>query len=113
MRTLAMSADQVSVTRLDDLTLRLRPGDGFFASEMQQLLRSPSRPFRQGEVVRLSDMTATIIALTQDKRPQTVDFRFAAPLESSMWLWMRDTGHGLVAWTPPAIGQTVPVRAGR
>lgn len=113
LRTLALSADPVSVARLDDLTLRLRPGDGFFASEMQQLLRSPSRPFRQGEVVRLSDMTATIIELTQDKRPQTVDFRFASPLESSMWLWMRDTGHGLVAWTPPGIGQTVLVPAGR
>jgi hypothetical protein len=113
MRTLAGSGGELSVTRVDAETLRLRASDGFFGGEARQLLRSPSLPFRSGDVIRLSDMTATIIELTDDRRPQMVDFRFAAPLESTSWVWMRDDGNGLVAWTPPSVGQTVRVPAGR
>jgi len=112
-RTLAMTADDVSVTRVDEVTLRLRSGDGFFAGEARQLLRGPSRPFRQGDVIRLSDMTATVEEVTHDQRPGVVVFRFAEVLESPTWLWMRDNGGGFVAWTPPAVGKTVVLPAGR
>jgi hypothetical protein len=88
-RMLAASLGDVSVTRLDEVTLRLRPTDGFFASEANQFLRGPSQPFQHGAVVELSNMTATVTELTSDSRPQTVEFRFATPLESPDWLWMR------------------------
>lgn len=110
-RILATSFGEVTVTRLDDVTLRVRPEGGFFASEMHQLLRSPSRAFHQGEVVELSDMRATIAEIGDDGRPLTVDFRFATPLESPEWLWMRGEGLGLVEWSPPRVGETVIVPA--
>jgi hypothetical protein len=112
-RILAVSLGDVSVTRLDEVTLRLRPADGFFASEFHQLTRGPSRPFRGGEHVELSNLTAMVTEITKDGRPKTVEFRFAAPLESPEWLWMRGEGLGLVGWTPPKIGETVVVRATR
>jgi hypothetical protein len=57
-RILALSLGYHSVTRRDEVTLRLRPDDGFFPSEAYRLLRGPSRPFHIGEVVELSNMTA-------------------------------------------------------
>ena len=110
-RILATSLGSVSVTRLDVLTLRVRPDRGFLATEAQQMLRSPSRPFRAGDAVELSNMTATVIETSADGRPRTVEFRFAAPLESHEWLWMRGDGFRLVNWTPPAVGETVVLPA--
>jgi hypothetical protein len=109
-RILVASFGDVSVTRLDDVTLRLRPADGFFANPMHRLYNDPARPLREGDVVELSDMTATVTEVAADGRPLTVEFRFAAPLESPEWLWMRGAGMRLVGWTPPKVGETVVVQ---
>ena len=110
-RLLAESFSDVSVTRLDEVTLRLHLDDGFLDSPMHRLLRGPSRPFHQGDVVELSNMTATVNQITDDGRPRTVTFRFAAPLESREWLWMRGVGFRFVDWTPPKVVETVVVPA--
>ncbi len=111
-RMLATTFREVSVTRLDAVTLRVRPDGGFLAHDMHRLLRGPSRPFHGGEVVELSNMTATVTEITGDGRPRLVEFRFRSPLESPEWLWMRGQGFRLVDWTPPKIGDTVIVPAG-
>ncbi len=108
-RILATSFGPVSVTRLDAVTLRVRPDGGFLAGEMHQLMRNPSRRFRVGDVVTLSNMTATVEEIAGDGRPTHVTFRFAAPLESPEFIWMRGQGMGLVGWTPPRVGETVVV----
>ncbi len=110
-RILGLSLGAVSVTRLDSVTLRLRAERGLFASEAQQMLRGPSRPFRVGEVVQLSDLRVEVAELTADGRPRAVVFRFAAPLEAPERLWLRGRGFGLVPWTPPRVGETVVVPA--
>lgn len=110
-RLLALSLGALSVTRLDDLTLRVRAEGGLFANEAQQMLRGPSRPFRVGETVVLSNMRATVAEITANGRPRTVEFRFPAPPESPEWLWMRGKGFGLTTWTPPKVGETVVVPA--
>lgn len=110
-RILSTGFGPTSVTRTDELTLRLRPEGGFLASELHQLMRAPSRPFHMNDVIELSDMRATIVELTDDGRPATVDFRFATPLESVGRRWMRGQGMALVAWTPPAVGEMVIVPA--
>ncbi len=110
-RILAASFGDVSVTRLDDVTLRVRPEDGFLASEASRMYRGPSRPFHPGDEVALSNMTARVTEVTDGGRPQTVEFRFSAPLESPEWLWMRGSGGGLVDWSPPKVGETVVVPA--
>jgi hypothetical protein len=110
-RILSVSVGDVSVTRPDEVTLRVRPRDGFFAGEVSKVMRDASRPFRAGDVVTLSNMTATVTEITDDGRPLEVEFRFAAPLESPEWLWMRGAGRGLVNWTPPKVGETVVVPA--
>lgn len=111
-RLLATTFGELSVTRLDAVTLRLRPAGGFLAHDLHRLVRGPSRPFRAGDRVELSDLTATVTEISGDGRPLTVEFRFHAPLESPEWLWMRGQGLGLVEWTPPRVGETVVVPAG-
>lgn len=110
-RVLATGPGDVSVARLDDVTLRVRPNAGFLGSEASRVYRGPSRPFHAGDVVNLSNMTATVTELTNDGRPQTVEFRFQTPLESPEWLWMRGSGGGLIGWLPPKVGETVVVPA--
>lgn len=110
-RILSTTFGPTSVTRTDATTLRVTPRGGFLASEMHRLMRSPSQRFHLHDTVALSDMRAVVVALTEDGRPETVEFRFATALESAGRRWMRGEGMGLVAWTPPAIGQTVVVPA--
>lgn len=106
---LAMSRSGVTITRTDPATLRLHADHGFFDNGAYQLVRHASQPFRKGQVVQLSDMEVTVVAVTADGRPKTVDFRFRFALESPHWLWMRGDGFGLVRWSPPAVGKTVMV----
>jgi hypothetical protein len=110
-RMLGTGFGEASATRLDAVTLRMRSDKGFFDQEMQQLMRGPSRPFHGGDVVALSNMKATVTETTQDGRPKTVVFRFASPLESPEWLWMRGDGFRLASWSPPAIGKTIVLPA--
>jgi hypothetical protein len=112
-RILSTGFGPTSVTRPDAFTLRVSPDGGFFASELHRLMRSPSRPFRVNDTVALSDVRATVAALTGDGRPRTVEFRFATPLESAGRRWMRGEGLGLVPWAPPPVGATVAVPAPR
>lgn len=110
-RILSTGFGPTSVSRPDAFTLRVSPEGGFLAGELQRLMRSPSQRFHVNDVVELSDMRATVVALTDGGRPRTVEFRFATPLESLGRRWMRGKGMGLVPWTPPAIGETVVVPA--
>ena len=110
-RILSTGFGPTSVRRVDAATLRVSPAGGYFASELHRLMRSPSRPFRVGDVIALSDMRATVVALTDDGRPRTVEFRFATPLESVGRRWMRGAGMGLAPWAPPQVGATVVVPA--
>jgi hypothetical protein len=52
--------------------LRLQAHHGFFASEVSRVLRGASRPFGKGEVVQLSNMSATVTEITTDGRPVSV-----------------------------------------
>jgi hypothetical protein len=110
-RPLAASFADVTVSRPDAVTLRLQLDTGFFPSGSSRMFRSPALPFRQGDVVALSNMTATVVDVVKDGRPKKVEFRFASPLESPEWLWMRGTRAGLAAWTPPQVGETVVLSA--
>jgi len=108
-RILASALGDVVVTRLDAVTLRVQPDQGYFVTAMQQMYLDPDRPLRAGQVIELSDLKVTVLDLLEDGRPRTVSFRFAEPLESPRWLWMRGAGLGLVGFAPPKIGETVVV----
>jgi hypothetical protein len=107
MRVLASCFSEVQVSRPDAATLRLRPEKGFLDNEWLRIVRGPSRPFRPGDEVVLSDVRARVRDVTADGRPAEVDFTFGVPLEDRSLLWTRLRGGGaLLPWVPPAVGET-------
>jgi hypothetical protein len=105
MRVLATCFASVHVSRLDATTLRVRPEKGFLDNEWLQIVRGPSRFFRPGDEVVLSDFRARVREVTADGRPSEVDFTFAVPLEHPSLVWTRLLAGGALApWSPPAVG---------
>ena len=107
MRLLATCLAPLRVSRLDATTLRVRPEKGFLDNGLLRMVRGPSRPFRPGDEVVLSDMRVRVHEVTADGRPAEVDFTFAVPLEDASLLWRRlQAGGALVPWSPPAAGES-------
>jgi hypothetical protein len=55
---------------------------------LDQLFRNQKHPLQIGEQVHLPRMTATVLNVTEDRRPQKVAFRFEASLEDSSLRWL-------------------------
>jgi len=106
---LVSSVDSVTVTRLDDRTLRLR-AERFLQHSGQQMLRGPTRPFAVGDETVLSELTVVVAEVTDDGWPLEIEARFPASLEDPRWLWMTEEPGQLVPWVPPAVGEQTVVR---
>jgi len=108
MRLLATCFSDLSVTRVNDSTLRLRPERGFLDNEMLQMARGLSRPFLTGDSVVLPGLLVRVNEVTADGRPAEADFDFGRPLEDPSLLWTRLRAGGTLApWAPPPVGKTV------
>ena len=107
MRVLASCFSQLKVSRPDAATLRVRPEKGFLDNEWLRMVRGPSRPFRPGDDVALSDVRVLVRDVTADGRPAEADFTFGVPLEDPSLVWTRlRAGGTLVPWSPPAVGES-------
>ena len=108
---LAGGTTEVSVTRVNERSLRIRPAGGFLEHTVDRNWRSLARPIPIGSVVRLSAMTVTVLDSTPDHRPAEALFEFDAPLDDPRFLWRRWSHTGFVPWSPPPIGETVRLPA--
>jgi hypothetical protein len=98
----------VTLERLDDRTLRVKPQGGFLPTNAEQMLRSSRHPMRVGDEVVLEHMTVRITAVTDDgTRPAEAIITFDAPLEDPKFYWMQWLDAGYVPFAPPPIGKTV------
>jgi hypothetical protein len=109
IRTLAPAMPAVSIRRLDDRTLAIRPRGGYLRFVLDRVFRSERRELALGEQVKLTGMTVTVTALTADGRPDEATFRFDEPLESPSFVWLCFRGDGFEPFTPPAAGQEVEI----
>jgi hypothetical protein len=84
----------VTVRRLDERTLAIRPRGGHLRSPLDRVFRSERRQMRLAEWIRLTGLTATVTGVTADGRPGEATFRFDEPLESPslVWLCLREAG---------------------
>jgi len=106
-RTLSPGFTGVTYHRPDARTLVARPKGGFLGWEMDQLMRGLHLPMALGARIELTGMTVEITALMPDNRPAEATFVFAVPLEDPSLRWLHWIEGEFVAFTPPAIGETV------
>jgi hypothetical protein len=107
--TLAPAMQGVTIRRLDERTLVVRPHGGYLRFVLDRVFRSERRELALGAQVTLTGMTVTITALTADGRPDEAVFRFDEPLESPSFVWLCYRGAGFELFTLPAVGQEVEI----
>jgi hypothetical protein len=106
-RWLASGTSEIAIERLDDRSLRVRPQLGFMQSASEQVLRSPRRPLRMGDVVEIQGFSAQITALMPDGRPAEAVVRFETRLEDPSLRWFCWSGAGYEPFRLPQIGKQV------
>jgi hypothetical protein len=110
LRLLAPAAPAVTIRRLDDRTLEIRPERGYFWTAFERLFRNERRDLALGAEVKLTGMTARVTELTPDRRPAVVTFRFDDPLESPSFVWLCYRGNRFEPFVPPAVGRAIEIR---
>jgi hypothetical protein len=110
---LATGTSPVTLTRVDERTLRVAPRDGFVHHEIDQMLRTPRRPFAVGERIALTGLTIEIETVDHPGgrgRPLTVLARFDRPLEDPSLVWRKWDVTTYAPYQPPRAGasETLP-----
>jgi hypothetical protein len=109
-RVLAPAIPSVTIRRLDERTLAIRPARGYLDHVMDRLFRTERRALVLGEQVKLSGMTVEITDMTPDGRPAEALFRFDEPLESPSLRWLCFRGNHFEPFTPAPIGQEATIK---
>jgi hypothetical protein len=109
VRVLAPGVLPVTVKRTDDRTLEVEPEAGYLRL-FDRLLRNERHPLHLGEQIHLARATVTVLAVTNDGRPQRVAFRFDTPLEDASLRWLRFRAGEFVPWRPPPVGEQVVLK---
>jgi hypothetical protein len=109
-RVLAAAMPALSIRRVDERTLAIRPEGGYLRFALDRVFRSERRELALGEQVALTGMTVTITELTPDGRPAEAKFQFEVPLESPTLVWLCFRGGRFEPFTPPPVGREVEIR---
>ncbi len=109
VRLLGPSAADLTLTRTNRRTLRVRPKGGYLTAPFDRLFRGTHAPFLLGALVNLDGVEVEISELTEDGRPAVATFRFAEPLDAESYQWVVWRGGMYVPFEVPGVGQTVQV----
>jgi hypothetical protein len=104
-RVLAPAVPAVTIRRVDEHTLEIRPKGGYLDLPLDRVFRNERRPMAEGQEVKLTGMTARVTAVTADGRPAVATFRFDEPLESPSFVWLCYRGKTYESFVPPAVGK--------
>ena len=110
--------EPVTVTRVDDRTLRVTPKSGYLVSTDSWYPHPHKEPFKVGETFHLSEVTITVESLDAKGGPKTALFRFDQPLDSGNLVWLqfrtpkaKTTNSGTYSpWQLPKVGETVVLK---
>ena len=105
MRSLYTGPGAIEVRRTGDASLTLRAAGGFLPTEPERMLRSLARPFAPGDRVELSGMSAEVLSVLHDGRPEVVRFDFDRPLEDPSLRWVTWSETRFVPVRLPAVGE--------
>ena len=111
-RVLAPAMPAVTIWRLDERTLSIRPEGGYLRWPLDRVFREGRRPMARGQRVVLTGMAVEVVELTADGRPAEAIFRFNDPLDDPSLLWLCYRGGRFERFTPPGVGRSVTIRIG-
>jgi hypothetical protein len=91
----------------DAFELELTQGR-FLTSEFEAVFRGPTHPLRQGDQVKLTGMTVTVLA-ADEQGPTRLGFTFDRPLEDPSLVFLRWKDDALRPFIPPPVGERLPL----
>ena len=111
VRILGSTFSGVEVTRLAPRSLRLRSASGFATGMLDSLMFAADRPFRAGQVIRVSDLEIELGALTERGLPRELICRFSRDLDHDGYVWAAWHSDGYHRFVLPRPGQTMSLEA--
>lgn len=106
MHALGPNNQALTLTRLDDTTLRVDVPTGFKGTITRDVRL---QPFKVGDTVHMGGMMAEVDALTASGLPRTVRYRFPDSLDNAHWRVFAWREEGLYQVTPPPPGQSLAI----
>jgi len=107
--TLAGTLEPMTVKRLDDRRLEVRPRRGFVSRMFDRLYFSRSTPLRLGSTLDLTGIDVTIADVNQWGEPTDAVFAFAFPLESPVYHWVVWKRGRYERFVLPKVGDTAVI----
>jgi hypothetical protein len=98
-KTLLIETQTGSLMKTDPSGRDFKPNFVYFYHELSSLFRPDGLPFKAGEKIKLTDMSAEVIEVDADSQPTTVRFEFEVSLDDpnlcwQKWQWKK-SGFGL------------------
>jgi hypothetical protein len=107
IRQLASGPGPLTMQRLDERTLEIRPNNGYGGWAFERLFRTEQHPFKAGDRIALTGMNIEITEVAPDGRPAVARFRFGVPLEDGSLRWLAFEHGEFRPFKPPQIGGEV------
>ena len=99
--------DAVSVKRISERALILRPEQPYLAPTWAQVFRAPrNAPLQTGDRFQLDGLNIEVLAAGEDGRPTTVRFEFDTPLEDPSLHFVQWRNGAYLPFPLPANGET-------
>jgi hypothetical protein len=111
LTALGATDQDVEVTRVDESTLELFSTKGYLLDVFSNFWRGPAVPLRPNEITVVHDYSATVLAVTQDGRPQRVRIRFARSLDDPGFYFIQWVDKQLKPFPVAAPGDRRVIRA--
>ena len=108
---LATAGSPVTIARISDHELEVRPQAGFLARPSDRMQRSPKAPMPVGTRVELTEMQVEIIEATSAGRPVAARMHFTRPLTDPHLIFLQWRDGGYEPFPLPALGQSVTLKA--
>lgn len=106
MRALGPNNQAMTLTRLDEASLRLSVPTGFRGTITRDTQR---QPFKVGDTIKMGDISVLVEEVTDDHAPKTVAFKFPDSVQNAQWQFFAWKEQGIYQLQPPAIGQSIEI----
>lgn len=107
LRALSAGPTGITLSRLDDRTLRVELDRGLFSGALGLLFHDPRYALTAGSRTELDGFEVEIVAVAEDGSPSVISYRFATSLEDPSLRWVSWEKGGFVPFAPPAVGRSL------